>query len=98
MLASFEEGRRILFELLQISKMPVTLFSYNKQPKETDSLSTNENALTLLIEKTNYDLYNLLFNRILSDSKSIGIGCLSALTDALIFLQERANNGKHNHI
>lgn len=60
------------------------------------SIAGNENVLTVLIEELNYDLYKLLFNRILSDSKKLGPGCLSALTDALLFLQEEGNSGNYN--
>lgn len=52
------------------------------------TMATNENVLTVLIETLSYDLFRLLFNRILLDSKKLGPGCLSSLTDALVFLQE----------
>lgn len=57
-------------------------------------IASNENVLTVLIHELSYDLYKLLFNRILSDSKKLGPGCLSSLTDALLFLQEEGNSGK----
>lgn len=57
------------------------------------TIATNENVLTVLIDELEYKLYKLLFNRILSDSKELGPGCLSALTDALLFLQEEGNTG-----
>ncbi|KAI8091656.1 hypothetical protein BDF21DRAFT_490379 [Thamnidium elegans] len=55
-------------------------------------IASNENVLTVLIHELSYDLYKLLFNRILSDSKRLGPGCLSSLTDALLFLQEEGNS------
>ncbi|KAG2230414.1 hypothetical protein INT48_007256 [Thamnidium elegans] len=54
----------------------------------TRTIATNENVLTVLIEKASNDLFNLLFNRILLDSKELGPGCLLSLMDALVFLQE----------
>jgi hypothetical protein len=57
------------------------------------SIAENENVLTVLITELDYNLYKLLFNRILFDSKKIGPGCLSALVDALVFLQEEGNTG-----
>lgn len=101
MLASFKEGRKVIFQLLQIPKLRISLFSYAKkltEEEEKEYLSTNENTLTVLIEKMSYDLYELLFNRILSDSKVVGIGSLSALTDVLIYLQETSNNGKRLYL
>jgi hypothetical protein len=61
---------------------------------ECKSIATSENVLTVLIDVLEYKLYKLLFNRILSDSKEIGPGCLSALTESLLFLQEEGNTGK----
>lgn len=96
MLASFKEGRSVIFNLLKIKELPVSLFSYAKklsEKEEDEYLSTNENALTVLVDAMSYDLYKLLFNRVLSDSKVVGIGSLSALTDVLILLQETQNSG-----
>ncbi|KAI9331985.1 hypothetical protein BD770DRAFT_416403 [Pilaira anomala] len=39
-----------------------------------------------------YELFRLLFNRMLLDSKKLGPGCLSASTDALIFLPENGSD------
>lgn len=64
-----------------------------EEPRKVDPIMGNENVLTVLIETLNYDMYSLLFNRILSDAKRLGPGCLSALTDALLFLQEEDNAG-----
>lgn len=61
---------------------------------ENSSIASNENVLTVLIEELSYDMYQLLFNRILSDSKKLGPGCLSSLTDALLLLQAEGNIGK----
>ncbi|GAA5812199.1 hypothetical protein MFLAVUS_005649 [Mucor flavus] len=60
--------------------------------KKCEMMETNENVLTVLIEESSYDLFKLLFNRILFDSKTLGPGCLSALTDALVFLQDERNS------
>lgn len=67
----------------------------SKEKRANQSIAGNENVLTVLIEKLDYDLYKLIFNRILLDSKKLGPGCLSALTDALLFLQEMGNSGKY---
>lgn len=66
--------------------------------EKCEMMATNENVLTVLIEESSYDLFKLLFNRILFDSKKLGPGCLSALTDALVFLQEEGNSGKLNKV
>lgn len=63
---------------------------YFKRPP----IAENENVLTVLIDVLSYDVYKLLFNRILTDSKKLGPGCLSSLTDALLYLQEEGNAGK----
>ncbi|GAA5803911.1 hypothetical protein HPULCUR_009396 [Helicostylum pulchrum] len=60
--------------------------------EKCEIMATNENVLTVLIKESSYDLFKLLFNRILFDSKKLGPGCLSALTDALVFLQEEGNS------
>lgn len=52
------------------------------------------NLMTVLLTMLCYDLFELVFNRVLSDSKKIGPGCLSALTDALIYLQKEKNTGE----
>ncbi|KAI8080378.1 hypothetical protein BDF21DRAFT_462970 [Thamnidium elegans] len=48
----------------------------------------NESILTVLVENSSYNLFKLLFNRVLSDSKTVGTGSLSVLTDVVLFLQE----------
>lgn len=77
------------------------LLSYRNSPprphrhtEDNQSMVSNENVLTVLIEDLSYELFQLLFNRILSDSKKLGPGCLSSLTDALLLLQEEGNVGK----
>lgn len=62
--------------------------------EDKQSIASNENVLTVLIDELSYDMYRLLFNRILSDSKKMGPGCLSSLTEALLLLQEEGNTGK----
>ncbi|KAL9557249.1 hypothetical protein MBANPS3_001480 [Mucor bainieri] len=95
MLASFELGREIIFDIIETEELPITLFSYVRasasQPISKRNMGTSENALTILIEEFDYDLYELMFNRVILYSKQLGTGCFSAVTDALIFLQERGN-------
>lgn len=98
MLASFELGREIIFDIIETEELPITLFSYvrlsnSSQAVQGKNMDTSENALTILIEEFDYDLYELLFNRVILYSKKLGTGCFSAVTDALIFLQERGNRG-----
>ncbi|KAI7892975.1 uncharacterized protein EV154DRAFT_584756 [Mucor mucedo] len=69
------------------SKPHHTPGAYLKRPP----IAENENVLTVLIDVLSYDIYKLLFNRILEDSKYLGPGCLSSLTDALLYLQEEGN-------
>lgn len=98
MLASFDIGREILFDVLETDALPISLFSYvrhNARTEQHDERKTRkENALTILIEKLEYDLYYLLFNRLILHSKKLGIGSFSALTDTLVFLQSRGAQGK----
>ncbi|CEP15173.1 hypothetical protein [Parasitella parasitica] len=93
MLASFDVGREVLFDIIETDELPITLFSYVRSSlnEEGHVVNTRENALTVLIEEFDYDLYQLMFNRVIYHSKQLGTGCLSAVTDALIFLQERGN-------
>ncbi|KAL7310470.1 hypothetical protein PS15m_009966 [Mucor circinelloides] len=95
MLASFELGREIIFDIIETEELPITLFSYvrssSSQAVPGKTMDTSENALTILIEEFDYDLYELMFNRVILYSKQLGTGCFSAITDALIFLQERGN-------
>jgi hypothetical protein len=97
MLASFEAGRDIIFDIIRTEELPISLFSYvrkNAATEEEDNyVSRNENALTILIEKLDYDLYELLFNRIVFHSRELGIGSFSAITDAVLFLQDRGDEG-----
>lgn len=97
MLASFELGREIIFDIIETEELPITLFSYvrssSSQAVPGKTMDTSENALTILIEEFDYDLYELMFNRVILYSKQLGTGCFSAITDALIFLQERGNRG-----
>lgn len=81
------------------------VIGYRNSPKITEfvkgkyySIAENENVLTVLIKELSYNLYTLMFNRILSDSKKIGPGCLSALVDALVYLQEEGNTGKYTRL
>ncbi|KAI8641625.1 hypothetical protein BD408DRAFT_444199 [Parasitella parasitica] len=93
MLASFEAGREVIFDIIETDELPFTLFSYvsSSLNKTGQVVNTRENALTVLIEEFDYDLYQLMFNRLIYHSKQLGTGCFSAVTDALIFLQERGN-------
>jgi hypothetical protein len=82
MLASFEAGRKLLYSIIWTRKIPVNIFSYRSYGQ------FQENALTVLLEKTEYDFYNLMFNQILLDYYDNGYGSLSALMDALLYLQK----------
>jgi hypothetical protein len=97
MLASFEDGRDIIFDIIETEELAITLFSYGRlssnQAVQGKTMDTSENALTILIEEFDYDLYELMFNRVIYHSKQLGTGCFSAVTDALIYLQERGNRG-----
>lgn len=98
LLASFEDGRSILFRVVQDEEVAVSLFSYLRKNAITDDAykkeSRNENALTILIEAQDFPLYNLLFNRVLFHAQKLGAGCYSALTDSLLYLQSRGETGK----
>ncbi|KAI8087451.1 hypothetical protein BDF21DRAFT_491903 [Thamnidium elegans] len=59
-----------------------------RKSSDTTTIAPNENALTVLLDELSHDLYKLLFNRILLDSTIVGPGCLSSLTDTLLYLEE----------
>ncbi|KAG2229374.1 hypothetical protein INT48_000911 [Thamnidium elegans] len=61
---------------------------YQKMKDGTDTIARNENVLTVLIDNWSYYLFKLLFNRVLSDSKILGVGSLCAIMDVIVFLQE----------
>ncbi|KAG2229373.1 hypothetical protein INT48_000910 [Thamnidium elegans] len=68
-----------------------SLVNSNCEPNPTNNTAIaarNENVLTVLVENSSYKLFKLLFNRVLSDSKTLGTGSLSVLTDVALFLQE----------
>lgn len=58
-----------------------------KKKKFSQSIARKENVLTVLAEESSYNLFKLLYNRVLCDSKEIGPGCLTPLTDTIFFLQ-----------
>ncbi|KAI8875468.1 hypothetical protein K501DRAFT_280340 [Backusella circina FSU 941] len=84
MLASFKRGRKLLYDIIWIRNIHVNIFSYRTHRK------LNENVLTVLMEKTEYDFYNLMLNQILIDYYKKGSGNLSAIMDALLFLQKES--------
>ncbi|KAG2230888.1 hypothetical protein INT48_003337 [Thamnidium elegans] len=63
----------------------------SKNIHKTKMIASKENVLTVLIDEQIHDLYTLIFNCILADSRKLGPGCLSSLTDALLYLQGRGN-------
>jgi hypothetical protein len=69
------------------SSIPIKSRNLGKKVKFSQSIAPNENVLTVLAEETSYILFKLLFNKLLSDSKEVGPGCLSPLTDTIFFLQ-----------
>ncbi|KAL0145079.1 hypothetical protein V8B55DRAFT_1442683 [Mucor lusitanicus] len=91
MLETFPEGRSILFDIMKTDELQINLFSYVRIKK--DEGRKNENALIVLIEFLEDDLFELMFNRVLLHSKKLGTGSFSAVTDAILFLQERGNGG-----
>ncbi|KAK4511973.1 uncharacterized protein ATC70_003972 [Mucor velutinosus] len=102
LLASFEDGRDILFRVVQDEELPISLFSYVSKQAVTDNAykteSRNENALTILIESRDFALYNLVLNRVLFHAQKLGAGCYSAVTDSLIYLQSRGDTGTSNFL
>lgn len=98
LLASFEDGRDILFRIAQDEDIAINLFSYVRKNAATDSIyrteDRSENALILLIKYQDFELYNLLLNRVLLHAQKLGAGCYSAVTDSLLYLQSRGDTGK----
>lgn len=98
MLASFQEGRDIILQILQTDDLPINIISYVRVFAMTEKMgewvNRNENALTILIEKFDYELYDLLFNRVLLNSTKLGVGVFCAITETLVFLQGRGETSK----
>jgi len=96
----FSDGRDILFRIIQNEEMALCLFTYIHNEAKTEeqhkTADRNENALTILIEKQEFALYDLLLNRVILHAKELGAGCYTAITDALIFLESRGDTGKLN--
>jgi hypothetical protein len=92
MLASFPPGQRIIYEMTKKSRcIPMKIFSY-AVPHTTKS-KRSENLLTVLIQETQYDLFQLLFNRVIIEYYKDGIGNLSAFIDVLLCLQDDQSLG-----
>lgn len=102
LLASFPDGRSILFQVIQDKEATISLFSYVSEEANTDEAFTtesrSENALTILIKSLEFDLYNLLLNRVLLHAQNLGEGSFSAVADSLVFLQSRGDTGKFNFL
>ncbi|CAO0791430.1 unnamed protein product [Mucor circinelloides] len=93
MLASFQDGRDIIFQILQTDDLPINIIGYVRvdalTEKKGEFVDRNENALTILIEQFDYELFDLLFNRVLLYSANLGVGAFCAITETLVFLQRR---------
>jgi hypothetical protein len=87
MLASFKFGQTILKDIITTPGIPINIASYTKENNE------RENVLTVLTEKDRDDLFSVFFNRVLTDSYNEGPGNLSAVMDALVYLQSRETPG-----
>lgn len=98
MLASFQEGRNIIFQILQTDDLLINIISYVRASASMENMGgwedRNENALTILIERFDYELYDLLFNRVLLHSTKLGVGAFCAITDTLLFLEGRGETSK----
>lgn len=98
LLSKFADGRDILFRIIQNEEMALCLFTYihnyAKMEEQLKRADRNENALTILIEKQDFALYELLLNRVILHAEELGAGCYIAITDALIFLESRGDTGK----
>lgn len=98
MLASFQDGRDIIFQILQTDHLPINIIGYVRidalTEKKGEFVHRNENALTILIEQFDYELFDLLFNRVLLYSANLGVGAFCAITETLVFLQGRGETGK----
>lgn len=60
--------------------------------KDQSAEFMTESVLTVLIREREYQLYHLVFNRILSDSVKVGPEGLFVLNEALLLLQSLRNN------
>jgi hypothetical protein len=88
MLASFPLGQKLLKTIITTPRIPINVFSYTKEK------NVQESILTVLIEMNKDDLFNVFFNRVLTDSYDAGPGNLSAVMDALLYLQDQGISGK----
>lgn len=92
------EGRRYNYTGLKEKKIrepyrQVVQVRYRSLSENNQDKSINENALMVLIRELEYNLYHLLLNRVLLDSKKSGPECLSVLKDTVLLLLEMKNSG-----
>lgn len=106
LLASFEEGHKVLYYILKSDKLAVNIFSSGHAilpitaatKEQTISQRANfyysNNTLKILLHQKKFDLYHLLLNRFLFYSRYHGVGGYTTLTDTLLYLQENNQRGK----
>ncbi|KAI8367361.1 hypothetical protein EDC96DRAFT_150651 [Choanephora cucurbitarum] len=88
LLASFPEGRDIMFAIVQKENLSITLFNRLYPDKNI----TSTNALTILINELDFGLYRLLLNKIIQGAQSYFGDTLSfCITNALVLLQLQGN-------
>lgn len=86
----------ILYRIVRTPTLPINVFQIG-QEQTPDGIFINDNALVTLVDNEHYDLYNLLFNRLIESTANYGIGGLSCVTDALIRLQVIRQKGNVFH-
>jgi hypothetical protein len=87
MIASFDFGQTILKDIITTPGISINIVSYTNENNE------RENVLTVLIKNDRDDIFSVFFNRVLTDSYNEGPGNLSAVMDALVYLQYRGTSG-----
>ncbi|KAI8976471.1 hypothetical protein BDB01DRAFT_347644 [Pilobolus umbonatus] len=83
-LASFEDGQDLLYDLFAIKQIPFSIFSFKQEVQL-------ENVLTVLIDEDNDTLAHFLYNKIIVNSKLLGPGVFLGLVDTLLYLQYKGN-------
>ncbi|KAI8352447.1 hypothetical protein EDC96DRAFT_567072 [Choanephora cucurbitarum] len=93
LLSLFEDGRKIVFTIVQMQEINICLFSRRRlHAAYRPNIKVGISALTVLIDQKNFGLYKILLNRIIHDSSKInGFPLSFCIIDALLLLQHEKN-------
>ncbi|KAI8375508.1 hypothetical protein BD560DRAFT_488685 [Blakeslea trispora] len=92
LLASFPEGRDILFAIVQKESLSISLYNRLVPDDTTDKKAIGTSALTVLINELDFGLYKLLLNKIIKGAQeSYGSPISICISDALALIQHQGH-------